>query len=750
MIQASMPPTTKDLIAQHNLTGEEYQKIIDVLGREPNLTELGMFSVMWSEHCSYKSSRVHLKKLPTTGPRVVQGPGENAGAIDIGDGLCVVFKMESHNHPSFIEPYQGAATGVGGILRDIFTMGARPIALLDSLRFGELHSAKNRHLMKGVVSGIAGYGNCMGVPTVGGEIVFNDIYALNPLVNVFCLGVAHKDRIFRGTAAGVGNPVIYFGSKTGRDGIHGATMASDSFDDESEQKRPTVQVGDPFTEKLLLEACLELMERDLLVGIQDMGAAGLTSSSCEMASRAGNGIELDLTVVPRREPGMTPYEIMLSESQERMLMVAKAGMEDECLAICRKWDLDVAVVGKVTGDGILRIRDQGKVVAEIPAKSLADDGPRYERPYQPPSYQDMLTNLNYDAIPDVRDANAALLALLESPTIASKRWVYEQYDHMVRTNTMVRPGSDAAVVRIKGTNKAVAMTVDCNSRYCLLHPYEGARLAVAEAARNLVCSGAAPIGLTDCLNFGNPERSDIMWQFVMAIEGMKDACEHFQIPIVSGNVSFYNETNGLSIYPTPMLGMVGLIEHSERTMTQWFKGEGDDVFLLGSSREDLGGAEYLKVVHAREQGSPPYLSLEREKALHECVLSLIQDGLLQSAHDCSEGGLAVTLAECCMSGPEQTFGAVIRLTRGRLRKDAVLFGESQSRVVISATPVHRQAILDRATRYGVPIEVIGAISGTRLIMYAGDGQSTEKVIDQPVAMLYDRWALSLERTLNKA
>ncbi|QPD03234.1 MAG: Phosphoribosylformylglycinamidine synthase subunit PurL [Candidatus Nitrospira kreftii] len=745
-----MPPTTKDLIAQHNLTGEEYQKIIDVLGREPNLTELGMFSVMWSEHCSYKSSRVHLKKLPTTGPRVVQGPGENAGAIDIGDGLCVVFKMESHNHPSFIEPYQGAATGVGGILRDIFTMGARPIALLDSLRFGELHSVKNRHLMKGVISGIAGYGNCMGVPTVGGEIVFNDIYALNPLVNVFCLGVAQKDRIFRGTAAGVGNPVIYFGSKTGRDGIHGATMASDSFDDESEQKRPTVQVGDPFTEKLLLEACLELMERDLLVGIQDMGAAGLTSSSCEMASRAGNGIELDLTVVPRREPGMTSYEIMLSESQERMLMVAKAGMEDECLAICRKWDLDVAVVGKVTGDGILRIRDQGKVVAEIPAKSLADDGPRYERPYQPPSYQDMLTNLNYDAIPDVRDANAALLALLESPTIASKRWVYEQYDHMVRTNTMVRPGSDAAVVRIKGTNKAVAMTVDCNSRYCLLHPYEGARLAVAEAARNLVCSGAAPIGLTDCLNFGNPERSDIMWQFVMAVEGMKDACEHFQIPIVSGNVSFYNETNGLSIYPTPMLGMVGLIEDSERTMTQWFKAEGDDVFLLGSSREDLGGTEYLKVVHAREQGSPPYLSMEREKALHECVLSLIQDGLLQSAHDCSEGGLAVTLAECCMSGPEQTFGAVLRLTRGRLRKDAVLFGESQSRVVISATPVHRQAILDHATRYGVPVEVIGAISGTRLVMYVGDEQSTEKVIDQPVAMLYDRWALSLERTLNEA
>lgn len=748
-MQAGTPIITKDLIAQHNLTGEEYQKIIDILGREPNFTELGMFSVMWSEHCSYKSSRVHLKKLPTTGPRVVQGPGENAGVVDIGDGLCVVFKMESHNHPSFIEPYQGAATGVGGILRDIFTMGARPIALLDSLRFGELNAPKNRHLVKGVVSGIAGYGNCMGVPTVGGEIVFNDIYSLNPLVNVFCLGLAHKDKIFRGTAAGVGNPVIYFGSKTGRDGIHGATMASDSFDDQSEQKRPTVQVGDPFTEKLLLEACLELMERNLLVGIQDMGAAGLTSSSCEMASRAGNGIELDLTVVPRREPGMTPYEIMLSESQERMLMVAKAGKEDECIEVCRKWDLDVAVVGRVTADGILRVLDQGKVVAEIPAKALADDGPRYERLYQPPSYQDMLTNLNYDAIPDVKDGDAALLGLLESPTIASKRWVYEQYDHMVRTNTMVRPGSDAAVVRIKGTKKAVAMTVDCNSRYCLLHPYEGARLAVAEAARNLVCAGAVPIGLTDCLNFGNPERPDIMWQFVMAIEGMKDACEHFQIPIVSGNVSFYNETNGLSIYPTPMLGMVGLIEDFHHTMTQWFKQEGDDIILLGSSREDLGGSEYLKIVHAREQGSPPYLNLDTEKALHDCLLSLIRSGLLQSAHDCSEGGLAVTLSESCISGPERAMGAMVRLTRGRLRKDAVLFGESQSRVVISAKPVHRQAILDHARRFGVPVEVSGTVTGDRLTVFMGDEGSTKPVIDQPVSILHDRWAFSLERTLNQ-
>ncbi|MFO0706440.1 MAG: phosphoribosylformylglycinamidine synthase subunit PurL [Nitrospira sp.] len=740
---------TKELIAQHNLTDDEFKKIVEILGREPNVTELGMFSVMWSEHCSYKSSRVHLRKLPTTGPRVVQGPGENAGAVDIGDGLCVVFKMESHNHPSFIEPYQGAATGVGGILRDIFTMGARPIALLDSLRFGGLDTAKNRHLMKGVVAGIAGYGNCMGVPTVGGEIVFNDIYSLNPLVNVFCLGLAHKDKIFRGTAAGVGNPVIYFGSKTGRDGIHGATMASDSFDDTSEQKRPTVQVGDPFQEKLLLEACLELMANDLLVGIQDMGAAGLTSSSCEMASRAGNGIDLDLTHVPRREPGMTPYELMLSESQERMLMVAKAGKEEECIRICKKWDLDVAVVGTVTGTGILRVLDQGKVVAEIPAKALADDGPRYERPYSPPAYQDMLTNLNYDAIPDVKDANAALLALLESPTIASKRWVYEQYDHMVRTNTMVRPGSDAAVVRIKGTNKAVAMTVDCNSRYCVLHPYEGARLAVAEAARNLVCSGAEPIGLTDCLNFGNPERADIMWQFVLAIEGMRDACEHFQVPIVSGNVSFYNETNGLSIYPTPMLGMVGLIESADKTMTQWFREDGHDIILLGATREDLGGTEYLKVLHAREQGSPPYLNLETEKSAQDCVLRLIRSGLVQSAHDCSDGGLAVALAECCMSGPGPHRGAVVRLSPGRLRKDAALFGESQSRIVLSARPSDRQAILDQAAQLGVPAAVIGAVGGASLVVYLGDERSTTKTIDLPVATLADRWGLSLERTLSQ-
>jgi phosphoribosylformylglycinamidine synthase len=740
----------KELLAQHNLSEDEYKKILEILGRDPNITELGMFSVMWSEHCSYKSSRIHLKKLPTTGPRVVQGPGENAGAVDIGDGLCVVFKMESHNHPSFIEPYQGAATGVGGILRDVFTMGARPIALLDSLRFGGLETAKNRHLLRGVVAGIAGYGNCMGVPTVGGEVRFDDIYSLNPLVNAFCLGIAHKDKIFRGTAAGVGNPVIYFGSKTGRDGIHGATMASDAFDDESEQKRPTVQVGDPFQEKLLLEACLELMANDLLVGIQDMGAAGLTSSSCEMASRAGNGIELDLTHVPRREPGMTPYELMLSESQERMLMVAKAGKEEECIRICRKWDLDVAVVGTVTGDGVLRVLDQGRIVAEIPAKALADDGPRYERPYTPPAYQDVLTNLNYDSIADVKDANAALLALLSAPTIASKRWVYEQYDHMVRTNTIVRPGSDAAVVRIKGTNKAVAMTVDCNGRYCLLHPYEGARLAVVEAARNLVCSGAEPIGVTDCLNFGNPERPDIMWQFVLAIEGLKDACESFKIPIVSGNVSFYNETNGLSIYPTPMLGMVGLIEEADRAMTQWFREDGDAIILLGKTRDDLGGSEYLKVLQHREQGSPPFLSLETEKALQDFVLKVVHDRLVQSAHDCSDGGLAVALAECCVSGPNGPRGAVVELKLDSLRRDALLFGESQSRIILSTRPHVVESLLSGAAAAGIPAAQIGTVGGDRLIIDVVRGRHSEGCrIDLPIDQVSDRWCHALEEQLSQ-
>ena len=751
-MQQSQTDITPEVIQQHGLSEEEYQQILTHLGRAPNLTELGVFSVMWSEHCSYKSSRVHLKRFPTEGERVVQGPGENAGAVDIGDGLCAVFKMESHNHPSFIEPFQGAATGVGGILRDIFTMGARPIALLDSLRFGELDRPKNRHLLKGVVSGISWYGNCVGVPTVGGEIVFNDIYAKNPLVNVFCLGIVKTDQLLRGAAEGVGNPVLYIGAKTGRDGIHGATMASDSFDDASEKKRPNVQVGDPFLEKLLLEACLEFLEEDLLAGIQDMGAAGLTSSSCEMASRAGTGIELELADVPRREPNMTPYELMLSESQERMLLVAKAGKEDQVIAICKKWGIDAAVVGKVTSDGFVRIKEHGKVVAEIPAKALTDESPKYERELKPPEYQDILQSFTCDNLPDVKNATDVLLSLLESPTIASKSWVYRQYDHMVGINTIVRPGSDAAVVRIKGTNKALAMTTDCNSRYCLLNPYMGATLAVAEAARNLVCSGAQPIGVTDCLNFGNPERQDIMWQFVLAIEGIADACRAFNIPVVSGNVSLYNETNGLSIYPTPIIGMVGLIEPADKVTTQWFKNSGDHIIVLGETKEDLGGTEYLKVVHYREQGSPPWLTLETEKALHDCLLHMIQQGWIQSAHDCSDGGLAVTIAECCFS-PQVTegkaLGANIHLKTEGLRMDALLFGESPSRVVLSVLPEYADRVVGLAKERDVPAAIIGEVGGEHLVIeVAGHSSTSGCQINAAVSQLFERWNTSLERKLH--
>ena len=710
VLPLSSSPLSKDVIDQHGLSEEEYQQILKHLGREPNLTELGIFSVMWSEHCSYKSSRLHLKRFPTEGPRVVQGPGENAGAVDIGEGLAAVFKMESHNHPSFIEPFQGAATGVGGILRDIFTMGARPIALLNSLRFGELDTPKNQHLLKGVVSGISFYGNCIGVPTVGGEITFNDIYSKNPLVNVFCLGIVQKDRLLRGLAQGEGNSVLYIGAKTGRDGIHGATMASDSFDDASEKKRPNVQVGDPFLEKLLLEACLEFLEQDLLVGIQDMGAAGLTSSSCEMAARSGTGIELDVALVPRRESKMTPYEVLLSESQERMLLVATPGKQDAVLGICQKWGIDAAVIGKVTNDGLLRIKDGRETVAEIPAKALAEEGPRYDRPAAPPPYQDFLQSLNVDALPDVKNPGEALLALLGSPTIASKAWVFRQYDYMVGTNTVVCPGSDAAVVRLKGTNKALAMTTDGNSRYCLLNPHMGGSLAVAEAARNLVCSGAQPVGVTDCLNFGNPERPDIMWQFVMAVEGIADACRAFEIPVVSGNVSFYNETNGLSIYPTPILGMVGIIDSPEHITTQWFKQPGDHILLLGLNNEDLGGTEYLKVIHSREQGLIPWLDLEVEQRLHRCLLGLIRKGWVQSAHDCSEGGLLVALAECCITHPLTALGARITIPPHRIRLDALLFGESPSRAIISVKPEHRATVIEAIRESDVPLTDLGMVA----------------------------------------
>jgi phosphoribosylformylglycinamidine synthase II len=739
---------TSDLITRHGLTQDEYQKIIALLGREPNLTELGLFSVMWSEHCSYKSSRVFLKRLPTEAPHVIQGPGENAGVVDIGDGLAAVFKMESHNHPSFIEPYQGAATGVGGILRDVFTMGARPIALLDSLRFGSLHIPKNRYLFSGVVAGIAGYGNCVGVPTVGGEVYFNDIYSKNPLVNVMCLGIAPRNRIFLGKASGEGNSVLYVGAKTGRDGIHGATMASDAFDDESEGRRPTVQVGDPFTEKLLIECCLELMEQDLLIGIQDMGAAGLTSSSCEMAFRGGSGIELELSDVPRREPDMTPYEVLLSESQERMLLVAKPGCEEKVLETCRKWDLSAAVVGRVTGDGLLRVKENGRIVAEVPARALAADAPKYERPFKPPAYQDDLQALPLELIPEPKDCNRVLEILLSSPTIAHKGWVFEQYDHMVQTNTLVRPGADAAVLRIKGTQKALALTADCNSLYCVLNPYVGAASAVAEAARNLACVGARPLGLTDCLNFGNPERPDIMWQFALAIEGIADACNALKIPVVSGNVSFYNETNGLSIYPTPVIGMVGILEQAARAVTADFKAEGDVILLLGETEEDLGGTEYLRAVHHREQGVPPRLELEREGVVQEVTRQAIERGLLQSAHDCAEGGLAVTVAECALSPARAPIGAAIVLDQQRLRRDSILFGESQSRIVVSVKPENVDVFRRLAEEAHVPCSVLGTVGGDRLTVAIRDAEGrVVPCIDRDCQTLNAIWRGALQKAL---
>ncbi len=641
------------VLERHGLKPDEYERIVRALRREPTMTELGIFSVMWSEHCSYKSSRVHLRKLPTAGARVLQGPGENAGAVDIGNGLAAVFKIESHNHPSFIEPYQGAATGVGGIIRDIFTMGARPIALLNSLRFGTLDGAdgaRTRRIVEGVVAGIAGYGNSIGIPTVGGEIAFDDSYAGNPLVNVFCLGIVQADALVKGSAAGTGNPVYYVGAKTGRDGIHGATMASAEFDEKSAEKRPAVQVGDPFMEKLLLEACLELMKTDALVGVQDMGAAGLTCSTSEMGARGGSGIEIDVSLVPQRETGMTPYEIMLSESQERMLLVVKRGREAEVEAIFDKWDLHAAHIGSVTTDGILRVKDHGTVVAEIPNTALVDEAPVYDRPRSRPSYLDEVSKIDESVFDESRQppARDALLALLASPTVASKRWVYRQYDHMVRTNTLVLAGMGAGVVRVKGTETALAMSTDGNGRYTYLDPRRGAMLALAEAARNVACAGGTPIGATNCLNFGNPERPEIMWQFAEAVEGLTEACRALDIPITGGNVSLYNETDGQAIYPTPIIGVVGLIEDASRVLSRTFKGEGHDVVLLGEGLGELGGSEYLNTIHGLVRGKPPQLDLDRERALIALLVRAAADGLLQSAHDCSDGGLAVALAECCL------------------------------------------------------------------------------------------------------
>lgn len=697
----------------HPVTDEEYQKIVALLGREPNTTELAIFSAMWSEHCSYKSSKVHLKRFPTQGEHVLHGPGENAGVVDIGGGWVAAFKIESHNHPSFIEPYQGAATGVGGILRDIFTMGARPVALLNSLRFGPLEVPKNRYLFERVIAGIAGYGNCMGVPTVGGEIYFNEIYSKNPLVNVFCLGIAKKEEIVTAAAGGVGNPVIYVGSKTGRDGIHGATMASAELG-QSEEKRHTVQVGDPFTEKLLLEACLEVMQTGCVVGIQDMGAAGLTSSSSEMAHRGGTGIEIDVSKVPSREPGMTPEEFMISESQERMLLVAQKGREAEVEAVFKKWDLDMAVIGKVTEERLLTIKNRDQIVAQIPVSALTSEAPVYERPIATPKFQELVQSLNIESIQEPKSYSEALRTLLGSPSLASKEWVYRQYDHMVQTNTVVGPGGgDAAVVRIKGTDRALAISVDGNSTYCLLNPYYGGAIAVAEAARNLVCVGAKPIALTDCLNFGNPERPEVMWSFALCVEGMSEACDQFKIPVVSGNVSLYNETRGLGIYPTPIVGVLGLIEGMKSPLTAGFKEPDEVVVLIGETLEELGGSEYLKVLHSQERGYPPILHFEKEKGVQKVVLTAAREGILSSAHDCSEGGLAVALAESCILSPT-SLGAMIALDTGTIRPDAYLFGESQSRILVSVPERSLSRLQALIAEAGVGHSVLGTTGGGSL------------------------------------
>jgi phosphoribosylformylglycinamidine synthase subunit PurL len=734
----SEPAITPEIVAAHGLSDDEYRKIVQLLGREPNYTELGVFSVMWSEHCSYKSSRPHLKRLPTKGKAVIQGPGENAGVVDIGGGLAAVFKMESHNHPSFIEPYQGAATGVGGILRDVFTMGARPVASLNSLRFGAIDHPRTRYLLSGVVAGIGGYGNCIGVPTVGGEIYFDESYNANILVNAFTLGIAETRRIFKGRAEGAGNPVIYVGAKTGRDGIHGATMASESFSDESEKKRPTVQVGDPFTEKLLLEACLALMKTDLIVGIQDMGAAGLTSSSVEMADRGGAGIELELSRVPLRETGMTPYEILLSESQERMLLVAKSGREDEVKKIFERWDLDAVVIGRVTDDRMYRALYNGVEVVRIPVAALTSEAPVYQRPAERPASMDELQRLDMDSIPAPADLTTALKLLLDSPNIASKEWVYRQYDHLVRSNTVVGPSADAAVIRIKGLKQGLALTVDGNGRYCYLDPYVGGILAVVEAARNLACVGARPLGLSDCLNFGSPERAEVMWQFSQVIDGMRDACVTLEIPVVSGNVSFYNETDGVPIFPTPTIAMVGLLPRAERYVTPWFKAEGDVVVLLGRTREELGGSEYLKIVHGLVKGTPPWIDLRLERAVQQTCLKAAGKGLLRSAHDVSDGGLAVALAECCVGGPDKPIGARIEL-RDMIRGDALLFGESQSRIVVTVKPTDVGRLQQIADKEAAPMQVIGEVGGSRLSLQPFAQISVEEA--------RSIWAQGLERRI---
>ncbi len=709
-----MTHITPAIVAQHGLSPEEYARILDVLGRAPSLTELGVFSVMWSEHCSYKSSKRWLKLLPTQAPWVIRGPGENAGVVDIGDGQAVIFKMESHNHPSYIEPYQGAATGVGGILRDVFTMGARPIANLNSLRFGDPAHPKTRHLVAGVVGGIGGYGNCVGVPTVAGECTFHRGYDGNILVNAMTVGLARTDRIFYSAAAGPGNPLVYVGSKTGRDGIHGATMASAEFSAETEAKRPTVQIGDPFTEKLLIEACLELMATDAIVAIQDMGAAGLTSSSFEMASKGGVGVELDLDKVPTRETGMTAYEIMLSESQERMLMVLRPGAEGRARAVFEKWELDFAVIGRITDTRHMVVRHHGEVVVDVPIAPLVAAAPEYDRPRRPTSPPPLL---EARTLPPLNEPMAALARLLACPDLASKRWIWEQYDHMVMASTVQRPGGDAAVLRVLGTKKGIAVTSDCTPRYCLADPLQGGRQAVAEAWRNLTAVGARPLAITDCLNFGNPEKPEIMGQFASCIEGMAEACRALEFPVVSGNVSFYNETNGAAVPPTPTVGGVGLLRDRSHMATIALKAEGEALLLVGQ-REGagwLGQSLYLREIEGREDGAPPPVDLAAERRAGDFVRALIEQGRLRTCHDISDGGLLVAVAEMALAGGR---GAAIEAppeATGPLLQ-AWLFGEDQGRYLIAVPAADVASVAAEAARAGVPLRRIGRVGGAELTL----------------------------------
>jgi phosphoribosylformylglycinamidine synthase subunit PurL len=772
MTTSAIAAVTPEMIREHGLTPEEFEKIKQLLGgREPTRTELGIFSVMWSEHCSYKSSRVHLKRLPTRSKLVVQGPGENAGIVDIGDGWACAFKIESHNHPSFIEPFQGAATGVGGILRDIFTMGARPVAVMDSLRFGpiqaELRSAerpraavptqaeihKNHSVMEGVVSGIASYGNCFGVPNLGGEVKFEACYSGNPLVNAFALGLVRRDQIFYGRASGESNPVIYVGSKTGRDGIHGATMASEEFSEGSEAKRPNVQVGDPFLEKLLLEACLEAMQTGVVVGIQDMGAAGLTCSTCEMGARGGAGVEIELDRVPQRETGMTPYEIMLSESQERMLLVARKGREKEVFRVFQKWGLDAVEIGRVTSDAKMRVLEHGEVVAEIPNAALTDDAPVYKRPlarWEPPVEREMPEHIH---LAESGDFSAQLKRLLASPNICSKRWVWQQYDHMVQTNTVEAPGAgDAGVIRIKGSNLGLAMALDGNSRWCYLDPRLGAMHGVAEAARKVACAGATPIGATNCLNFGNPEKPHIMWQFSQVIDGITKACEELDTPITGGNVSFYNETLGEGIYPTPVIGVVGILEDVHKTAKMHFApsvGEFPKKIVLLRANEagdtvdaelEFGSSEYAKEILGAVWGYPPELDIEKEATLQRALVAIIRAGLVESAHDCADGGLTVALVESALPGG---VGLSVRLTKQQVALEFLLFGEDASRVVISCDPIHLPRIQQVAEEYGVFADVLGE-TGSDRVEITVDGQP---VISASVAELREAYEGALERAL---